>query len=243
GSDPGNAAVKIIQALDRIRRPQFEAVVLVGPANPHRAELEAAVRQSRAMIDLRESVQDVAEWMAWADLVIAAGGTTCWTLAFLGVPSLLAILADNQAGVARAADTAGFARCLGRAEDLRDTVLAKAIESLLADVSARQRMAERRRQAVDGDGVERVLMHLRNQPLRLRRARAADLELLWRWANDPDVRRASLSVRPISWDEHVRWFEQKQREPGCSMYLGRDTDDEPVGQVRVDRTESGDAEI
>src|SRR5262249_1111372 len=55
GSDPGNAAVKIIQALDRIRRPQFEAVVLVGPANPHRAELEAAVRQSRAMIDLRES--------------------------------------------------------------------------------------------------------------------------------------------------------------------------------------------
>jgi UDP-2,4-diacetamido-2,4,6-trideoxy-beta-L-altropyranose hydrolase len=243
GADPGNATARIVRALDRIGRHDLEAVVLVGPANPHRAELEAALRQTRGSIDLREPVADIAEWMAWADLAIAAGGTTCWELAFMGLPSLLFVLANNQAGVARAAERAGFARNLGKTEDLSDSTVSNLIEELLADAPLRSRMADRGRECVDGEGVERVLMHLRGDRLRLRIVRASDAELLWRWANDPGVRRASLSQRPISWEEHLGWFEQKQRESGCLMYVGLDENDEPVGQVRVDGAVAEDAEI
>ncbi|HMF15122.1 MAG TPA: UDP-2,4-diacetamido-2,4,6-trideoxy-beta-L-altropyranose hydrolase, partial [Gemmataceae bacterium] len=124
GADSRNATAKVLRALDWIRRQELETVALVGPANPHRAELETLIRQSRAIIDLRQSVQDVPEWMAWADVAIAAGGTTTWELLFMGVPSLLLILADNQASVARSARAAGFARCLGRAEDVGEGELA-----------------------------------------------------------------------------------------------------------------------
>jgi RimJ/RimL family protein N-acetyltransferase len=121
--------------------------------------------------------------------------------------------------------------------------LAQGIESLLADTPTRRRMANRGRECVDGDGVDRILMRLHGESLRLRRVRVEDVELLWQWANDPAVRQASLSERPISWEEHVRWFEQKQREPGCLVYLGLDEQDEPVGQVRVDGAAEGEAEI
>jgi hypothetical protein len=36
-----------------------------------------------------------------ADLAVAAGGTASWELAFLKVPALIFILADNQAAVAK----------------------------------------------------------------------------------------------------------------------------------------------
>ena len=121
--------------------------------------------------------------------------------------------------------------------------LAQGIESLLADTPTRRRMANRGRECVDGDGVDRILMRLRGESLRLRRVRAQDVELLWQWANDPAVRRASFSQQPITWDEHVRWFEEKQGEPGCLMYLGLDEQDEPVGQVRVDAAAESEAEI
>ena len=51
--------------------------------------------------------------MAWADLAVSAAGTTCWELAFMGLPMLLVVLADNQRPNATCLDELGVAGNLG----------------------------------------------------------------------------------------------------------------------------------
>jgi RimJ/RimL family protein N-acetyltransferase len=95
-------------------------------------------------------------------------------------------------------------------------------------------MAEAGRKLVDGDGAARVVMHLLQHPLRLRRARSSDCRLVWEWANDPEARSLSFNTDPIPWDIHVQWFSSKLRDPNTFLYLALDHDDQSVGQLRYD---------
>lgn len=69
--------------------------------------------------------------------------------------------------------------------------------------------------------------------LAMRPARMDDAELLWRWANDPDVRGNAFQQEPIPWETHVAWLEGKLAS-GTSRLWVFSAGDEPVGQVRVD---------
>ncbi|MEE8458820.1 MAG: GNAT family N-acetyltransferase [Phycisphaerales bacterium] len=61
-----------------------------------------------------------------------------------------------------------------------------------------------------------------------------DCRLLWRWVNNPDVRRWSFSSDSIEWDAHVAWFRTKLADPNSRMYIVMDAADDPIGLVRLD---------
>ena len=71
--------------------------------------------------------------------------------------------------------------------------------------------------------------------IRLRPAVLEDAELVFRWRNDPFILARGSSQRPVSWDEHRRWFEEtvagRQRQLFLALLDGR-----PAGQVRFDRS-------
>lgn len=80
-------------------------------------------------------------------------------------------------------------------------------------------------------------------PLQLRPATREDSRLLFAWANDPVVRAASFSTDPIPWEEHVRWFDRKMSDERCRMFIALGAEDLPVGQIRFDIREDGEAEV
>jgi spore coat polysaccharide biosynthesis predicted glycosyltransferase SpsG/RimJ/RimL family protein N-acetyltransferase len=243
GADAENLTLRVLRRLDCLLSPSIEIAALLGPANPHRRELLGFVAKARHRIALHVNPPDVAAWMAWAHAAVGAGGTTTWERAFMGLPSVTLEIAINQAAVARAADEMGITHNLGPATVLDDQALSGAVQRLVEDEPTRARMAKRGREWVDGEGAERVLMHLTGADFRLRPVRDEDAELLWRWANEPAVRRASFTQRPISWEEHVRWFRRKRKETACLMAIGVNAEDAPLGQVRIDEYKEGDAEI
>jgi len=67
-------------------------------------------------------------------------------------------------------------------------------------------LAARGKELVDGEGVERVLMHLQGRRLRLRCAAEGDSRTIWSWANDPETRAHSFSTEPIPWEKHTTWY-------------------------------------
>jgi RimJ/RimL family protein N-acetyltransferase len=68
--------------------------------------------------------------------------------------------------------------------------------------------------------------------LALRTVDEGDEALLFSWANDPLVRRMSLSSDPIPIEAHRAWLRSKLADPRCWFYLA--LDDTPIGQVRFD---------
>jgi len=243
GADPANVTLQVIQALPQVKREGLEVIAVVGASNPHYRELESFVRESQLPVRLKSNPMDMPELMAWADVAISAGGSTCWEMAFMGLPSIILILADHQRPIAEQLDKRGVAINLGWHETVSSAHIRQAITSLLVAEKSRVEMARRGKELVDGEGCARVLMGVQGRKLRLRPVREEEGRLLWEWANDPEVRAASFSTGPISWDEHARWFAGKLHNPTCHMLLALDPQDRPVGQVRFDMSKDGEAEI
>ena len=254
GADPHNLTGTVVAALSRLDLPQLEAKVLVGSANPHLETLRRQVRHhpegTRPHIEMRTDVSDVSELMAWADLAVSAAGSTCWELAFMQLPAVLLVLADNQEPVARQVSAAGAATNLGRAERLTAEAIAEALWKLCRNQRRRASQSQAGRRLVDGRGAQRVVAviealegSLPVDQVKLRPATAEDAVPLWRLANDPAVRQAAIaSADPIPLQSHLRWYKRRLASPGSCLWV-LDFHGLVLGQVRYDQTDARTAEI
>ncbi len=66
----------------------------------------------------------------------------------------------------------------------------------------------------------------------LRRADREDVELFFRWVNEPAVRENSFNTESIPWESHRKWFEKVLTDDGVRIYVLMQ-DNLPVGQVRL----------
>jgi len=234
GSDPGNITALVLQALQRQEIKSTEAVVALGADNPFETELRAVAKAAGIQVQLVVDAKEMDQLMAWADIAVSAAGATTWELAFMGLPSLLLKLAENQRPVAERMHAAGAALDLWWPDEIVPELLAGRIASLLADYEQRRRLARCSQELVDGEGADRLLMHLEKKRLRLRPVREDDARLLWEWANEPEVRAVSFSPQPVLWTLHFQWLRNRLEEATCYFYLAINADDQPVGQVRFD---------
>jgi UDP-2,4-diacetamido-2,4,6-trideoxy-beta-L-altropyranose hydrolase len=234
GSDPANASLKILNALRLLRKDALKTKLVIGAANQNRATLQAATREKGELAELCYDPTDTAEVMAWADMAISGAGITCWENCFMGLPAIALVLAANQQAGAERLRSLGITETLGRAEEVSTAEIARSVEELRQDPIRRAAMAKAGRKLVDGDGAARVVMHLQQYPLRLRKAQSSDCRLVWEWSNDPEARSLSFCTEPISWVTHEQWFGTKLHDPNTFLYVALDRDDEPVGQLRYD---------
>jgi len=95
--------------------------------------------------------------MEWADIAITAAGSTCWELAFMGVPSITLVTAENQCGVAAGLDRAGIFKTLDWWNRLDPQTLSKEVMALILDRKLREEKSLMGKRLVDGSGTVRVL--------------------------------------------------------------------------------------
>ena len=234
GADSDNVTLKVIQGLQLIEIENLEVIVVVGGSNPHYELLQTAIEQSSFVIHLKTNVTNMPELMAWADVAIAAGGSTSWELAFMGLPSLVLILADNQRETAQKLGEMEVAINLGWHENVSFKKISVEAIGLLELSEVRSKMTKLAKKLVDGQGSHKVLLHVEEKQIKLRQVSKDDCKLLWHWANDPEVRKVSFSSDFIPWDSHVQWFTSKLADSDCIIYIALNNFDEPIGQVRFD---------
>ncbi len=160
GSDPQNQTIKVIGALKHMAMKGLEARVIVGPANDQVDSLHSAVRASGVSARLIRNPTSMAELMAWADVALSAAGSTCWELAFMGVPSLMLVLADNQQPIAEKSSKAEVGVNLGWYHEVTERQIAQSLSTLIHDRSRRELMSRKGRDLIDGFGSQRVISAL-----------------------------------------------------------------------------------
>lgn len=65
----------------------------------------------------------------------------------------------------------------------------------------------------------------------LRLVKEEDIDLLFSWANDPEVRKNAFHTEPIPYETHQKWFAKLMQDDAQVQYIFV-VDDVPVGQVR-----------
>lgn len=67
----------------------------------------------------------------------------------------------------------------------------------------------------------------------LRKVKAEDVDLLYHWANESEVRRNSLQTASISYDEHIEWFHNKLKSNTSDLFIYC-TKQENIGHIRLE---------
>jgi spore coat polysaccharide biosynthesis predicted glycosyltransferase SpsG len=158
GSDPDNRTLKIIRALEKVSVPGLEAKIVVGSANPNLDSLRQASGGKGP--EILTGVANMPELMAWADVAVTAGGSTCWESAFMGLPSLILIMSENQRANAEGLARSGIAINLGWFNEVSVDQVVHALTLLMKSQEARERMSALGQQLVDGLGASRALAAL-----------------------------------------------------------------------------------
>jgi UDP-2,4-diacetamido-2,4,6-trideoxy-beta-L-altropyranose hydrolase len=132
--------------------------VIVGAADQRREAIEESLARlapsSRLHVD--PSVQAMVELMMQADLAVGAGGVSALERCCLGLPSLLLVLAGNQAGNAAALRRMGAVRIASLTEGAEHPPLSRALLEVAREPAAIAGMSRAAAAVCDGLGAGRV---------------------------------------------------------------------------------------
>jgi UDP-2,4-diacetamido-2,4,6-trideoxy-beta-L-altropyranose hydrolase len=167
GSDPENVTLKVIQALQQLEVIGLEVLVVVGAGNPKYEELNTELKCSKYDIRLESNVLNMSNLMAWADIAISAGGSTSWELAFMGLPSIILVMAENQLSVAERLGKIGFAINLGWYKDIKLDEISKNLLRILNNFKKRSDMSDVGKKIVNGGGASKVVTLLQEKKISL----------------------------------------------------------------------------
>ena len=157
GGDQNNVTMRVIKAIKGIKSANFNTKVVVGQTNPHLDSLARVIGETDGAYTLLENVTDMAGLMAWADMAVSGGGSTCWEIACMGLPAVVLTTFDNQEHIADRLNERGIVRGLGWHEAVDDNRLRDAIWELSISAKQRRDMSLNGRRLVDGKGVDRTI--------------------------------------------------------------------------------------
>ncbi len=145
GSDPTNETSKALQALAEYQRspsPLYHVDVVIGSSNPIRQEI-VAVCDGLPGVKLHVQAENMAELIENADFALGAGGVAMWERCYLGLPTAVTVVADNQAESVQFAVKKGAVEFLGRSGDVSGTNYYEAIRRAVESPATLMEMSRR----------------------------------------------------------------------------------------------------
>lgn len=155
GSDLSNETAKVLRALKSLELG-IEVDVVIGGSNPHRA----LINEMCNCIDrtkLHVNINNMAEKLLEADLVIGAGGSTTWERCCLGIPGIAIAVAQNQVELAQTIHKFGLGYYLGTRENVTEGQIAEEVQRVVDIPLDLAQMSKKCMDVVDGNGAHYVV--------------------------------------------------------------------------------------
>lgn len=153
GADKKKLVLTAARALEKIKK-NIEINLILGPACSCIDEVKSFVKKAGKRFNLMISPKNLIEVMRRSDLAITAAGVTLYEFASIGVPCIVVPLAKHQEDIAY---NFGKERaCINLGKGLSARKIIESTMGLLENKEARNKLAKRAKNFVDGRGMERV---------------------------------------------------------------------------------------
>jgi len=162
GADPDNITKKVLESLEKLYLEDLEIKVVVGGNFQNNKEIFDLVKQTWCKCEIVQNPINMAELMVWADIAISAGGSTCWEMAFLGLPNIINILSSDQELIATALSEKKISVKLMSSENNFKNSLIDAITGLLNSPKTYLELSKNGQNLIDGLGAERIVRILQD---------------------------------------------------------------------------------
>lgn len=162
GSDPTGDTLKTLKALERIKKSYIEVDVIVGQSNSQLEEIKATCNKL-PNTKFHCQIDYMAQLMGQADLAIGAGGTATWERCYLGLPSLVTIVADNQEIVTEAVAHYGAIINMGRSDQVDIETLSLFIKKMMSSPNLMKKLNQKSLELMGNysmSGVELVIQKM-----------------------------------------------------------------------------------
>ena len=242
GVDSPDATSAVLSALQSAPLPEgLRITVIMGSNAPALDRVRALAQEIPRPTEVVVDVTDMAARMAAADLAVGAAGATTWERCCVGLPSIVATIADNQTGITQAMESRGAVLDVGRAGALDFTARLQEAIAQARDPGWLAVASNRACGVCDGDGVGRVLKELCPTIPRFRDAGREDSRRMWEWRSADDNKfRFGGEITPYR--AHDEWLLSALQSPERILrvlLLGH----LPCGYVRLDHTEAARARV
>lgn len=137
GVDSDNATLKTLRAIHLSNLKDKHIDVLVGGKNPHSTAINEYAGHMRDCV-VHKDVKEISTMMADADIAFGGGGVTALERAYLGLPSFITVLAENQRPGTECLAEAGAAWNLGENGDIDIEAIKLAIDYQVTPDALRQ---------------------------------------------------------------------------------------------------------
>lgn len=236
GVDLHNATGMILDVLGP--QPNLAVTVVMGANAPALETIRTQAAKSPNHIKVIVDTKDIAGLMASADIAIGAAGGSSWERCALGLPTVLAILADNQIQGTAALHHSGAAIDIGSPSSDGFTAKLKSAFDFLRIPSNRAAMSQSAAKVADGNGVKRVVAALET-PIKLNEATLADAPAILDWRNAVPAELFVSGTNP-NLKENLVWFQNALKAPNRKLYVAGTP---PFAHLRLDLGNKNDATV
>jgi spore coat polysaccharide biosynthesis predicted glycosyltransferase SpsG len=135
----------------------IKLLVLIGPLNLYENNIKDYIKEKSLNIELIKSPEDVSKIYLDSDIAISAGGSSCYEIAYFGIPNIIITIADNQLNIAKELDDKKISIYLGIKHKIKKEQLDNKVKELLNNHSLRKTLSKNGKKLVDGKGKERIV--------------------------------------------------------------------------------------
>lgn len=247
GTDANGEALPILHALAHlhVKQPSFTVNTIMSAMARQLDMIRMFHDSAPVHWSLSLNVEDMADALIKADLVIGSLGVSCWERACLGIPSIAILSSENQRTNAAMLEARNAATVIAAGPKIEDKIIAE-LQGLMTNSLRLENQSAAAAELCDGQGCERiaetVLRHYKKRRsmtsgtlpvVHLRDIGPNDCKTIFQWQQTPEVRRFARIPDLPSWQEHSSWFARRIESIEGNFFM-MEVDEEPVGFVRLD---------
>jgi len=165
GSEETNfICYQIVETLFVTLKDKIEIDVVIGKGNNYKLDIEKLVTKFKKGT-LYSNLPHLGYLMSQADIAIGSGGISTWERMFMGLPSLVISLADNQLLACHQLNEDGYIYYIGHRISFDKYKMIQIIDRLIDSPIEREIISLKCQNLVDGQGAIKVVNAMLNDPV------------------------------------------------------------------------------